>query len=306
MSFWIYITVIIVLYYTIQFILRKWNKQNLAGRTALVTGGGSGIGRRMAHKLAARGCTVVIWDINEENMKKVVKEIQVQGGKAYHYCCNVGDFKSVMEAAGKVKAEVGVVDILVNNAGIVSGKYIWDLTEEMITRTIAVNTLAHMWTAKAFLPDMMSQNKGHIVNIVSAAGIVGLNGLMDYCASKFGAFGASESLRLELKQKKMTGCHTLCVCPYYINTGMFEGVRTRFPFILPILEEEYVAERVLDSIEHFDIHLVLPKIVWISFIARYFPVAVADWMGDFLGITHTMDHFKGRGWQASDPKPKQT
>lgn len=81
---------------------------------------------------------------------------------------------------------------------------------------------------KAFLPDMMERNHGHIVNIASSAGLVGVTGLADYCASKFAAVGFDESLRFELEYLKKDGIHTTVVCPFFINTGMFEGAKTRF------------------------------------------------------------------------------
>ena len=83
-------------------------------------------------------------------------------------------------------------------------------------------------TAKAFLPSMISKNHGHIVSIASSAGITGASGLCDYCSSKFGAVGFDESLRMELYTLKKTGVHTTVVCPFFINTGMFDGVTTRY------------------------------------------------------------------------------
>ena len=78
---------------------------------------------------------------------------------------------------------------------------------------------------------MMTRNHGHIVTIASSAGITGVTGLADYCASKFAAVGFDESLRQELYAQKKDGVHTTVVCPYYINTGMFDGVVTRYILI---------------------------------------------------------------------------
>jgi hypothetical protein len=91
---------------------------------------------------------------------------------------------------------------LVNNAGIVSGKSFLEVDDSMVERTMAVNSMAHMWLAKKFLVPMMSRNSGHIVTIASAAGLNGVAGLADYCASKFAAFGFDESIRLELQKLK--------------------------------------------------------------------------------------------------------
>ena len=127
------------------------------------------------------------------------------GGKALTYRCNVGEYDSVQQLGEKIKKDLGKpIDILINNAGVVSGKPIVELSEDHITRTLSVNTLAHLWFYKVFLPDMIANRKGQIVNIVSAAGLTGVSGLVDYCASKFGAFGAHEALRLELYSKGLS------------------------------------------------------------------------------------------------------
>jgi len=86
-----------------------------------------------------------------------------------------------------------------------------------------VNCTSHHYTVRQFLPDMLKQNKGHIVTIASVAGLTACSGLVDYCASKFGAVGFDESLRVEMKTLKKN-IKTTCICPYFINTGMFEGV----------------------------------------------------------------------------------
>lgn len=82
-------------------------------------------------------------------------------------------------------------------------------------------------TTKAFLPSMLEKNHGHIVTIASSASFFGTSGLCDYCASKFGAAGFDESLSMELGVLKKDGVNTTVVCPYYINTGMFDGVKSR-------------------------------------------------------------------------------
>lgn len=87
--------------------------------------------------------------------------------------------------------------------------------------------LPYLQTNKAFLPSMLEKNHGHVVTIASSAGLFGVCGLCDYCASKTGAVGIDESLMMELNAMKMTGVHTTIICPFFINTGMFDGVKTR-------------------------------------------------------------------------------
>ena len=114
--------------------------------------------------------------------------------------------------------------MLINNAGIVSGKTTLELTEPMVKKTFDVNTISHLWTIKEFLPEMIAKKKGHIVSIASLAGLVSMPRLGDYCASKFGAVAIDEAVRLELKKNGHYGyIKTTCICPYFINTGMFDG-----------------------------------------------------------------------------------
>ena len=97
----------------------------------------------------------------------------------------------------------------------------------MMKKTIEVNTLAHLYTIREFLPDMIRIKKGHVVSICSVAGTCGSPGLADYCASKFGAFAIDECLRVEMRKKGHSYIKTTCICPFVINTGMFDGVKTR-------------------------------------------------------------------------------
>lgn len=94
---------------------------------------------------------------------------------------------------------------------------------------------------------MLQSNNGHIVTIASLAGIFGSPGLTDYNASKFGAVGFDEALRLELK-KLNSKVKTTCICPFFINTGMFDGVRIKHGWLTPILQERYAAWRIVTAI----------------------------------------------------------
>src|ERR1051326_8480155 len=125
-----------------------------------------------------------------------------------------------------------------------------------IERTFAVNTLALFWTTRAFLPAMLERDRGHVVTIASAAGLVGTSRLVDYCASKHAAVGFDESLRLELRRLG-SPVKTTVVCPFYISGGMFAGVRPRFPLLLPILTPEYAVDRIVDAIRRDRPRLVM-------------------------------------------------
>ncbi|MFH1809849.1 MAG: SDR family oxidoreductase [Pseudomonadota bacterium] len=268
---------------------------HVAGKKVLITGGASGIGRLLARKLAGLGAEIIVWDINHSALDRVVEELRADTGRVHHgYLCDVSERTQVYDVATRVNAEVGRVDILVNNAGIVSGKRLLDLPDQQIERTLKVNTLALFWVTKAFLPQMVERNQGHIVNVSSAGGLLGSAKMSDYSASKFAAFGFDECLRMEMREQA-PGVRTTVVCPYYIDTGMFAGVKTRFGFMLPILKEEYVAGKIVCAIQKDSPRLFMPRIVYTDFLLRgLLPVRVFDVVVDILGINKCMEDFVGR------------
>jgi all-trans-retinol dehydrogenase (NAD+) len=264
-----------------------------AGRKVLITGAASGIGRLMALRVGAEGAHLILWDVNAQGLEKVRAELEAAGRKVSTYACNLTDRKAIAATAAQTLQECGPVDILINNAGVVSGKTLLAASEEDIVRTFDVNVLALFWATRAFLPGMIERNRGHIVTIASAAGIVGTSRLIDYCSSKHAAVGFDEALRLELKRQG-SKVMTTVVCPFYISTGMFEGVKTRFPRLLPILEPDYVADRIVDAIRKNKRRLLLPRFVYTTWLARLMPVTLFDAIMDFFGINKSMDEFTGR------------
>ncbi len=271
----------------------------ISGKTILITGGASGIGRQLALKTARQGAKVVLWDLDQETMARTLDELREVGSmEPGGYQCDVADRNRVYETAETVRREIGPVDILVNNAGFVSGKRFLDCTDEQIQKTIEVNTLAHFWTVKAFLPTMLEAGAGHIVTIASAAGMVGVAGLADYCASKWAVFGFNESLRVELKQAAPKLKATV-VCPFFVKTRMFEGVRSRVNWLLPILEEEVVADRILRAVRRNRAQVFLPRLVGFVPLLRVLPAKWCDALSNLLGINRAMDTFVGHGSQES-------
>ncbi len=266
---------------------------DVAGKNVLITGGASGIGRLMAQKLARAGATVVLWDLDQARLDEVVAAIKRAGGKAHGYVCDVANKKTVARVAEEVRREVGFVEVLVNNAGVVSGDTLLDLSDKKIETTFGVNALALFWVTRAFLREMVAENRGHVVTIASASGYIGVARLTDYAASKWAAVGFDESLRAELKDLA-PGVRTTIVCPYYIDTGMFDGVKTRFAWLLPILDQEKVATRVVEAIARGEQRVVMPPMVHLVPLLRLLPVPVFDGLAALFGINRSMDEFKGR------------
>jgi len=235
---------------------RCFKRNDITGQVALVTGGGSGLGRLLCLRLARKGATVITWDVNTAGNVDTVKLLEGEGFSCRADTVDLCNKEAIYAAADRLKGEGIKVDILVNNAGIVTGRNFLDSPDHFVERTFAVNIMSHFWTTKAFLPAMLSSNRGHVVTVASMAGKIGVNKLTDYCASKFAAVGFDESLRVELMVNENSGVHTTLVCPYYINTGMFHGVKSK---LIPILEPEYVADEMLDAILIRWKELVLPS-----------------------------------------------
>ena len=147
------------------------------------------------------GCKLSLSDVNMsglEETKQICLKNGVNADKICIFYCDVSQRESVHEAAALARTANGVVTLLINNAGIVSGKSTLELSDQMIDKTMQVNTISHLTTIREFLPDMIATKKGHIVTIASMAGLAATPGLSDYSASKFGAVAIDEAVRVEL------------------------------------------------------------------------------------------------------------
>jgi all-trans-retinol dehydrogenase (NAD+) len=266
---------------------------SLNGATFLVTGAASGLGAGLARMAAGRGARVVGWDRDVQGLAAVMDEIHKVSPQSAGYAVDLTDRAAIAAAAERVHSEVGPVDILVNNAGVISGKLLPELTDEAIERTFAVNALALFWCTKAFLPAMIERRRGHVVTLASAAGLVGVVRQTDYSASKHAAVGFAESLRYELR-RYAPEVRTTVVCPFYINTGMFDGAKSRWPWLLPILDESTVIAKIMRAIERDKRQLVMPPAIGLLPVLRMLPPPAFDRAMDLLGVNASMDEFVGR------------
>ena len=266
-------------------------------KIVLITGGASGIGRIMGEiALKKNASALVIWDINQANIDSTICELKAFG-KVTGYRVDVSNYDMVAESYAKVKSEVGDVDILINCAGIITNNKTFDLcSAEDMDRTIKVNTLAPMYVARQVLPDMIARNSGHICNIASAGGMLANPKMSVYAASKWAAIGWSDSVRIELQDRK-SQVRVTTIAPYYITTGMFDGVQSK---VFPLLNPEKVSGCIIGAIEGNKKMLMLMKWIpqphhFIRLLQGLLPMRVFDWLlGEVLGIYHTMDNFTGR------------
>ena len=266
----------------------------IKNKKALITGAASGIGKLMGKLLLQKGLhTLLIWDVNESLLQTTVDEFKQQGYNVLPYVVNVMDTESVIVTAAQVKKDIGKIDILINNAGIVVGKSFNEHSHSDIDRTMVINSSALMHISKEFLPDMIAAKTGHIVNIASAAGLVSNPKMSVYVASKWAVIGWSDSLRLEMENEN-TNVKVTTVTPYYINTGMFDGVTSN---IIPIVDPNVAAKKIIRGIEKNKLFVRMPGIVYtLPFIkgilpTRWFDLIVGKWMG----VYKSMNDFKGRG-----------
>jgi all-trans-retinol dehydrogenase (NAD+) len=272
----------------------------IAGKNVVITGGARGMGRLMAMEMAWLGGRVIVYDVAAEALEAVVDEVRAAGGEAYGYVCDISDRREVYRVSGEVKARVGPADVVVNNAGIISGRRLLEIPDERIEAVFGVNVLALYWVTKAFLPEMIERNSGHIVTMASAAGLLGVDRQTDYSASKHAAIGFAESLRVELKRAGHTGVKTTIVEPFYVDTGMVEGVKSRFPRLLPILEQEAVAARVVRAVLQNQQEVRIPSMLKLVPVLRFLPVSLFDRIAGFLGVHESMDCFVGRSEERNE------
>lgn len=174
--------------------------ESLAGKVALVTGAGKGIGRAIALALAQEGVHVGLLARSEEQLQAVAAEIKALGGKTVVVAADITDRAVVEAAAARLEQELGPIDILINNAGIGTfGKFLdFDPTEW--ERIIQVNLMGVYYATRAVLPQMIARQTGDIINISSTAGQRGAAGTSAYSASKFAVMGLTESLMQEVRK----------------------------------------------------------------------------------------------------------
>ena len=192
---------------------------SLAGKRAVVTGAGSGIGREIAMRFSAAGAAVAVCDVVKEAADKVAAEITGAGGQARAYAIDVSDFAAVQQSCEQVAADLGGIDILVNNAGITRDNLLLRMTEAEFDRVIAVNLKGTFNFTKACFRGMMKNRWGRIINIASVIGQMGNAGQANYAAAKAGIIGLTKSVAKELASRNIT---VNAVAPGYIATAMTE------------------------------------------------------------------------------------
>jgi NAD(P)-dependent dehydrogenase (short-subunit alcohol dehydrogenase family) len=194
----------------------------IAGKSAVVTGAGSGIGMGLAKELARQGAAVAVTDIIIENARRVADEINAAGGRAVALHCDVCERASITGMKAEANAALGPFQLLFANAGATSFDPLMDMSDNDVDWIIQVNLMGVMNTTRAFLPDMTAAGEGHVIATASTAGM--LPGWVPvhvpYCAAKMGVIGMMMNLALEMKAH---GVRTTTYCPGGVATGMKEN-----------------------------------------------------------------------------------
>ncbi|KAG4411554.1 hypothetical protein IFR04_015313 [Cadophora malorum] len=213
-----------------------WNKE-----IVLITGGAGGIGGNVVKLLAERGIKVVVLDVIPMTFEAP--------SNVYYYKCDITSPATIASVAAEVRKDVGEPTILINNAGVARGKNILDATEKDVRFTFDVNTLAHYWMAKEFVPAMVKANHGMIVTVASFAAYVTVPNMTDYAASKAAALSFHEGLTAELKTRYgAPKVRTVVINQGYTKTPLFQGYNNDSKFLVPTLEPETVAEAIVKKV----------------------------------------------------------
>ena len=212
---------------------------NLTGKTVLVTGAGSGIGRETALAFARRGADIVIGDIQESAASRTAEDVRALGRNATAEVVDVADTERMRAFADTVHSKIEAVDILVNNAGVGLGGGFLDTTLEDWQWIIGINLRGVVHGCHFFVPKMVARKRGgHVVNVASAAAYLASEALCAYSTTKFAVLGLSEAMRDELQPH---GIGVTAICPGIINTPITGSARLRGKAALPGAREQMVA-----------------------------------------------------------------
>lgn len=193
------------------------------GKTVVITGAASGLGRGLAQEMARHGARVVVSDLNVPLAEEVAAELTGQGLQACSHACNVGQPEEVEDLFEQAERRFGPVDYAFANAGFAMAGMAHELTPEHFDELFEVNLMGVVRCCQSAYRRMRPRRRGHIVTTASLAGLVGLPGMLPYSTSKAAVVRYSLDLRLEARQH---GVRVTTLCPAFLNTGIFSACRT--------------------------------------------------------------------------------
>jgi len=252
-----------------------------SGKTAVITGAGSGIGRALALQLNREGCRLYLADVNGETMAATLAALERQDMAADGQVLDVSDRGAVHAWAERIGARQGHVDIVVNNAGVALAATVEEGRHEDVQWLMGINFWGVVHGTTAFLPLLRKAPQGHLLNVSSVFGLIGVPTQSAYNAAKFAVRGYTEALRQELAD---TNVHVCCVHPGGIRTNIARSARGGAEGVsaeergaeferLARTTPETAAARIVAAIERRRARLLIgPDAYYISIISRLFPV----------------------------------
>jgi 3-oxoacyl-[acyl-carrier protein] reductase len=256
--------------------------REIRGKTALVTGAASGIGRAIALRLAAEGAHLFLVDIDEAGLASVIEDCRQAGVKVVGRRCDVAQPNQVSATVTAILAQWGGVDILVNNAGITYYGRVENMAADHWDRLMQVNLLSHIQFARELLPSLLDRQEAHVLNVCSALGLIGMPKVAAYCTSKFGLVGFTEALRNELGRQ---GLGVTALCPGFVTTNLFtnaplekSATEHKLPPRLICTTPERVAHAAIKAIYRNRRMVVMEPFARLLYATKRF----APWLLDFI------------------------
>lgn len=245
------------------------------GKLILVTGASSGIGAATSRALANEGGRVVLLARTESSLATVAEDIAVRGGRAWAYPVDLTDAAAVDRAAAHIRSVIGAPDIVVNNAGAGRWLFVEETTPDQAVQMMAAPYFAAFFITRAFIPEMLARNQGHIVNLTSPAAILPWPGALTYGAARWAMRGFSKGLAADLYQ---TGIGVTLIVAGHTKSTYWEhnpGSEERLPAIgrfIPSLTPEQVAAAVIKGIRQEKAEVIVPlNLKLFVTLHRFFP-----------------------------------
>ena len=257
--------------------------REISGKVAVITGAAGGVGAALAAGLAKRGCALALVDINQQALDKLHGELAASGVKVTAHRVDITDREQMAALAGDVLTQHGKVNILVNNAGITYQKSFATHTLEDWDRIVGINWWGVLYGCHFFLPALKEAGEGHIINMSSMSGSVGLPNQTSYCATKGAVKLLSESLWGELVQHNIgvTSVHPGAIKTDMIqatlqNSDDVEAAQRNYEMAQRIgVTAEHVADRIIRAIEKNQLRIRIGKdSIMLDILKRLFPLSI--------------------------------
>jgi NAD(P)-dependent dehydrogenase (short-subunit alcohol dehydrogenase family) len=267
---------------------------NLSGKTVLVTGAGSGIGKATALAFARRGANLVVCDVDETGLAETAGEIRALGREVLAQRVDVANRDQMRDFAAAVHARIEAVDILMNNAGVGLTAGFLDTTLDDWDWITAINLRGVVHGCHFFVPAMVARGRGgHVINVASSASFVGTELLAAYSTTKFAVLGLTEAMRDELGRARIG---VTAVCPGIINTAIPRTSRMRGLYAAPAAQQrmvemfarrnytpERVADNILKAVQRGRVVAPIAAEAWLMYYLKRFAPGVLAWLNRKTG-----------------------